>query len=229
MEASPKHETSPAKEAEEIKNTDEEPIIVDESNPIISELNDPLPADNSASLSEAAPAIVVSVAQPDEPVEAAPPKQQSPFAEVKDRAKYLCKNSKFTEAREVVERAIAELVEGQHTIDARSRLYLRLVLVLQKAYNSKELGRAYVRYISLALAEAKAAGDVSSIARLLYAKQRITNSLNWRDQTSVFDEVTKLLEENPESFDVAKYYVKIHVNVPKDGLLVDAKQAYLLF
>jgi hypothetical protein len=35
------------------------------------------------------------------------------------------------------------------------------------------------------------------------------------------------LEANQDSFEVAKYFVKIHLNVPKDGFLIDAKEAFI--
>ena len=41
--------------------------------------------------------------------------------------------------------------------------------------------------------------------------------------------IDALQKANPESFEVAKYYVKVHINVPKDGFLLDAKQAFKLF
>jgi hypothetical protein len=63
----------------------------------------------------------------------------------------------------------------------------------------------------------------------LYAKQRVTTALAFKDQLGAVNAISDLLKANPEVLEVAKYYVKIYINVPKDGFLIDCKQSFLLF
>jgi hypothetical protein len=131
------------------------PAIIDE--PIITSSEDVIDVqaasfDNGPPISYA-PEVVVSL------VEEAP-RKVSPFKESKDRAKYLCKSSKFVEAREVIEKEIEQLKESEYGIEETSRLYLRYILVIFKAYNFKLLGKAYVKYIEPALKTASEEGNV---------------------------------------------------------------------
>lgn len=156
----------------------------------------------------------------------APPVSESAFKETKNRVKYQCRNSRFAEAKETIDKYLAEIDGQEISIDEKSRIYLRYVLVLNKSFNITLLGNAYVTYVERALLQANAEGNVSAEARLLYATQRITTALAWKDQTSVLKRISALMTANPDSFEVAKYFVKIHLNVPRDGFLLDAKQSY---
>lgn len=54
-------------------------------------------------------------------------------------------------------------------------------------------------------------------------------ALAWTDQLAVIKKISALYKLHPDSFEVAKYFVKIHSNVPKDGFLLDSKQAFNYF
>lgn len=149
----------------------------------------------------------------------------SPFAETKARVKYHFKNSKFAEAKEVMDTYINEHPVDQMTLDERSKVILRLVLSLNKGFYYKQLGKALVTLVRPALEVSKE--SMSAHARLIYAYQRITTALALKEQNTQLKEVAQLLKDNQESFAVAKYFVKTHLNVPKDGFLMDAKEAFV--
>jgi len=50
-----------------------------------------------------------------------------------------------------------------------------------------------------------------------------------KNQLAVLIAIKALYDAHPEIFEVAKYFVKIYINVPKDGFLLDAKQAFTYF
>ena len=54
-------------------------------------------------------------------------------------------------------------------------------------------------------------------------------ALAWTDQLAVIKKISALYKLHPDSFEVTKYFVKIHSNVPKDGFLLDSKQAFNYF
>jgi len=53
--------------------------------------------------------------------------------------------------------------------------------------------------------------------------------LTFKNQLDNIQKITAELKSNPDVFEVAKYFVKIHTSVPKDGFMLDAKQAFLYF
>lgn len=48
-------------------------------------------------------------------------------------------------------------------------------------------------------------------------------ALAFKDQSTSIEQISALREAHPDSFEVAKYFVKVHINVPKDGFIIDAK------
>ena len=54
-------------------------------------------------------------------------------------------------------------------------------------------------------------------------------ALAFKDQRSSIEQISALRESHPDSFEVAKYFVKVHINVPKDGFIIDAKQTFNYF
>ena len=95
-----------------------------------------------------------------------------PFKETKDRVKYLCRSSKFAEAVETVEKYIAEKTLEVMTIDELTKVVVRYVIALNKAYNVRKLAQIYVDLVTPSVEKVNQDGNVIAIARLLYAEQR---------------------------------------------------------
>jgi tetratricopeptide (TPR) repeat protein len=150
----------------------------------------------------------------------------SPFKETKLKVKYHLKCSKFNEAVAITKAYIDEHNLEDFNIEERSKVILRYVLTLIKAFRLSELGTASECYILPQIEQARAESNVTALARLLYAQQRIVALLAFKDQMSILGQIKSLLEEHPDSLEVAKYFVKIHLSVPKDGFIIDAKEAF---
>lgn len=76
----------------------------------------------------------------------------SAFRETKDKVKYLCKNSRYLEAQQEVEKYMDS--NKLDDLSEKSKVYLRYILVLNKSYKLKELGSANVRLLQPALKQA---------------------------------------------------------------------------
>lgn len=124
-------------------------------------------------------------ANPDEQDRLAHPrfKEASPFQETKDKVKYHFKNSKFEDARQLIEGYLGEHNLQEFTIEEQSKVLLRYVLALIKSFHFTKVGEVAHELIAPALLIARndEAGKVSALARLLYAQQRITTLLAFRD------------------------------------------------
>lgn len=101
------------------------------------------------------------------------------------------------------------------------------MLVAYKAWDLRRLGNFYDQRVKPLLSQEELPTEVK--ARLLYAQQRVRVALAFKDQRSGIDQVTGLREAHPENFEVAKYFVKVHINVPKDGFIIDSKQTFRYF
>lgn len=109
--------------------------------------------------------------------------EASPFQETKGRVKYHFKNSKFEDARQLIESYLGEHNLQEFTIEEQSKVILRYVLSLIKGFHITKVGEVAHDIIAPALliARNEEVGKVSSLARLLYAQQRITTLLAFRD------------------------------------------------
>jgi hypothetical protein len=99
----------------------------------------------------------------------------SPFKETKERIKTLCKSSRFGDSLTLVENYLKENSLDDATIDEKSKVYLRYLIVAQKMQNLKLVGHVYQTYIKPTLAESTC--SVIAHSRMLYALQRISTAL----------------------------------------------------
>jgi len=138
----------------------------------------------------------------------------------------LCRNSKFKEAQTLLDDFFITTFD-QLDLAEQSKALLRQVLVAYKAWDLRRLGNFYDQRVKLLLTQDELATEVK--ARLLYAQQRVRVALAFKDQRSGIDQVTALRQAHQENFEVAKYFVKVHINVPKDGFIIDSKQTFRYF
>ena len=68
-----------------------------------------------------------------------------------------------------MQEVLSDPITATLSIDERSKIYLRHVIVLFKSFNVRELGWAYEKYIKSALVEAETSGNFFAESRLLYS------------------------------------------------------------
>jgi hypothetical protein len=100
-------------------------------------------------------------------------------------------------------------------------------MAIFKSDNTPKLSQVLVEELEPLLEAAK--DSPQSQARLLYTRQRIQNSLVHKDFYRNITAITALFSANQEDFIVAKYYVKIHLEQPKDGFALEVKEAFIKF
>ena len=111
----------------------------------------------------------------------------------------------------------------------KSKAYLRYVITLYKSYDLVGLGRVYLQDLKPTYEQAVKENDTLSQARLLYAMHRVAALLQFKDQSTPRAALKALLEQNKDSFQIAKYFVKSYIKFSIDGYLMDFKETYMLF
>ena len=111
----------------------------------------------------------------------------------------------------------------------KSKAYLRYVITLYKSYDLVGLGRVYLQDLKPTYEQAVKENDTLSQARLLYAMHRVAALLQFKDQSTPRAALKSLLEQNKDSFQIAKYFVKSYIKFSIDGYLMDFKETYMLF
>lgn len=102
----------------------------------------------------------------------------SAFDVTNRRIRQHLKDSRFNEARETIEKYIAENVNPSEVdIDELSRIYIRYVNVLKKQFDIATLGRVFLKQVEPTLRIAYDQKNAEAEARLLCAAQRIAHFL----------------------------------------------------
>lgn len=104
----------------------------------------------------------------------------SPFKEIKEKIKTLCKSSRFSESLDLIKTYLKENSLEEASLEERSKVYLRYLIVVQKLQNLKLVGEVYINYIKPTLANSTE--SATARARMLYALQRISTALQFKDQ-----------------------------------------------
>ncbi len=107
---------------------------------------------------------------------------KSAFDSTNRRIRQHLKDSRFNEARETIEKYIAENVNPLEVdIDELSRIYIRYVSVLKKQYDLVTLGKVFLKQVEPTLRIAYDQKNYETEARLLCAAQRIAHFLQFKD------------------------------------------------
>ena len=107
---------------------------------------------------------------------------KSAFDTTNRRIRQHLKDSRFNEARETIEKYIAENVNPLEVdVDELSRIYIRYVSVLKKQYNLVTLGKVFLKQVEPTLRIAYDQKNYEIEARLLCATQRIAHFLQFKD------------------------------------------------